>query len=189
MSTSGSMVFVVWKSLAAASWFEAKLERDTGRDEMMVERESRNSRTLPFSGHFMSKKRARSSVCANAPFWGRIRQFLGEQGPGRPLVLVPFLDSGEFLSSGCRGICGSGAWGGTREVTPEPFRLDGVFETEGKYSPVEASSIELWNTRREDIVERSAGDGHSSSVQGVHNKNRQGARGPITCKISYTKIT
>ena len=34
-----------------------------------MHRESRNSQTLPFSRHFMSRKRVQSSVCANMPFW------------------------------------------------------------------------------------------------------------------------
>jgi hypothetical protein len=38
MSTFGSIVFVELKSLAVVSWFEAKLARDSGREEIIVER-------------------------------------------------------------------------------------------------------------------------------------------------------
>jgi len=61
------------------------------------------------------------------------------------LVFVPLLDSGKFFGSRSRLDGGSRAWGSTREMTPEAFHLDSIFETDRKYGPVEAISIELRN--------------------------------------------
>jgi len=75
----------------------------------------------------------------------RVQQFLCEQRPGRTLIFVPLFNSSKFFGSRSRLDGGSRAWGSTRKMTPEAFRLNGVFETDRKYGPVEAIGIELRN--------------------------------------------
>jgi len=86
------------------------------------------------------------------------------------LVFLPPLDSGEFFGSRSRLDGGSRARGSARKMAPEAFRLNGIFETDGKYSPIEASGIKFRNVRWEDIIEGSGSDGHGNGVRGVHSK-------------------
>jgi len=62
-------------------------------------------------------------------------------------------------------------------MTPEPFCLNGVFEMEGKYGPIQASGVQLRNIWWKDIIEGSGSDGHGDSEQEVHNE-LAGCMGP-----------
>jgi len=55
-------------------------------------------------------------------------------------------------------------------MTPEAFCLNGIFETDRKYGPVEASGVKFRNVQWEDIIEGSSSDGHGNGVRGVHSK-------------------
>jgi len=80
------------------------------------------------------------------------------------LIFVPLFDSGKFFGSRSRLDGSCRAWGSTRKMTPEAFRLNGVFETDRKYGPIEAIGIELRNRQRKGVIEGSGGDGHSSGM-------------------------